>query len=71
MHHHISMLDSALTAPDHPSAGIPSDATDEELRHFFNNLMLRSGALTSPGSSILSCRINHDKSYAFIEFRWG
>jgi hypothetical protein len=31
--------------------------------------MLRSGALTAPGSAILSCRINHDKSYAFIEFR--
>jgi hypothetical protein len=52
-------------------AGIPQDTTDEELRHFFNGLMLRSGALTAPGSAILSCRINHDKSYAFIEFRCG
>ncbi|MEW5299015.1 MAG: hypothetical protein WDW36_002070 [Sanguina aurantia] len=49
--------------------GVPEDESEDELRGFFNSLMMQSGALVSPGPALTSCKITRDKSYAFIELR--
>lgn len=48
---------------------IPADTSEEELKDFLNALMIKIGALTSPGLAITSCRITPEKSFAFIELR--
>mmetsp|Transcript_20487 Transcript_20487/g.44791 ORF Transcript_20487/g.44791 Transcript_20487/m.44791 type:complete len:465 (-) Transcript_20487:1227-2621(-) len=49
--------------------GIPPHVTEDELKQFLNSLMMKTGALTAPGSAILSCKITTEKNYAFVEFR--
>lgn len=49
--------------------GIPPDASEDDLRVFLNGLMMKTGALTSPGSAIVSCKITTEKAYAFVEYR--
>lgn len=49
--------------------GITPETTEDELRQLLNSLMMKTGALTSPGSAIISCKITQEKNYAFVEFR--
>lgn len=44
-------------------------AAQEDLRQFFQQLMIRTGALTAPGAALLSCKLTAEKNYAFLEFR--
>lgn len=41
----------------------------EELRAFFEDVMNSTAATCAPGSSIASCKISSDKTYAFLEMR--
>ena len=40
-----------------------------DLRQFFNDLMVRTGGATAPGFPIVGCKLYPDKNYAFMEFR--
>eukprot|EP00879_Flechtneria_rotunda_P003535 GHRR01003767.1.p1 GENE.GHRR01003767.1~~GHRR01003767.1.p1 ORF type:complete len:822 (+),score=334.64 GHRR01003767.1:175-2640(+) len=49
--------------------GIPEGTQEEELKVFFEHIMVSTGASISPGFAIASCKISSDKSYAFLEMR--
>lgn len=51
--------------------GIPKGTRDVDLIRFFNDAMLASGAAVDPagGDPVVTANINHDKGFAFIEFR--
>lgn len=53
-------------AETHPACSL---APQEDLRSFFQQLMIRTGALTAPGNAIMSCKLTSEKNYAFLEFR--
>ncbi|KAJ1542412.1 hypothetical protein HK096_009402, partial [Nowakowskiella sp. JEL0078] len=45
------------------------EIVEDDITKFFNKLMLELKLNTTPGNPIISSQINHDKNYAFIEFR--
>ncbi|KAL0214328.1 hypothetical protein P9112_006512 [Eukaryota sp. TZLM1-RC] len=50
---------------------VPLGITDDELRSFFNSALKQAGvAKFSDIDPILSCQINQDKGFAFIEFHY-
>lgn len=48
---------------------MPPTVSDYELIDFFNTIMVNSGAVQQKGNPVVSCTINREKAYAFIEFR--
>ncbi|KAJ3129312.1 hypothetical protein HK098_001724 [Nowakowskiella sp. JEL0407] len=42
---------------------------EDDIISFFNQMMLQLKLATSPGNPVISCQINHEKNYAFVEFR--
>lgn len=36
---------------------------------YFNSVMMAAGATTQPGPPVMSCYMNQEKRFAFIEFR--
>ncbi|KDQ18936.1 hypothetical protein BOTBODRAFT_52136 [Botryobasidium botryosum FD-172 SS1] len=49
---------------------ITYDANEENLAAFFNSKMIEMGIGTgAPGDPVLAVQVNHEKSYAFVEFR--
>lgn len=49
---------------------IPFSTTDEDMMAFFNGHIQRvNGAATHDGKAVLSCQINLEKNFAFLEFR--
>lgn len=49
---------------------LPFGAQQEDLRDFFNKVMMEAqGAARNPGDSVLSVYINHQRRFAFAEFR--
>lgn len=49
--------------------GLTRDTTEDELRHYFQGLMSKTGALASPGVAVLSVQLKPEKGFAFVEFR--
>lgn len=43
--------------------------TQVALTQFFNQIMMASGATTQPGPPVMSCFMNNDKRFAFLEMR--
>ncbi|RKO89275.1 U2 small nuclear ribo protein auxiliary factor 50 [Blyttiomyces helicus] len=48
---------------------IPYGVSEEMLLGFFNDNMNQIGASTSASPPVIAAQINHDKNYAFVEFR--
>ncbi|CAJ0639062.1 2611_t:CDS:10 [Entrophospora sp. SA101] len=48
---------------------IPYGIDENGLSEFFNTTMLQLSITTSPGNPVIAVQINHDKNYAFVEFR--
>ncbi|KAI6653543.1 Splicing factor u2af large subunit [Oopsacas minuta] len=48
---------------------IPFGITEDLLLQFFNEKMHQSGLVSGPGNAITSSQVNHDKNFAFLEFR--
>lgn len=48
---------------------IPFGLNEDLLMQFFNDKMHQSGLVSGPGNSITSSQVNHDKNFAFLEFR--
>ena len=48
---------------------IPFGITEDLLLQFFNEKMYHAGLVSGPGNAITSVQINHDKNFAFLEFR--
>lgn len=48
---------------------IPAGCTNEELINFFETNMVACNFITQPGCPVLSCQINSDKNFAFVEFK--
>ncbi|KAK9787875.1 hypothetical protein WJX73_005035 [Symbiochloris irregularis] len=50
---------------------LPVAASEAEITHFFNQVMAAAQATTPhmPGQPVVSCYINHDKRFAFVELR--
>lgn len=50
---------------------LPVASSEAEITHFFNQMMVAAKATTPnmPGQPVLSCYINHEKRFAFVEFR--
>ena len=50
---------------------LPVASSEAEITHFFNQMMVAANAVTPnmPGQPVLSCYINHEKRFAFVEFR--
>jgi len=40
------------------------------MQDFFNNQMNMAGMAGSDGSAIISCQVNLDKNFAFLEVSW-
>ena len=49
--------------------GLPVGVSEVEITQFFNNLMTVTNACTKPGLPIISCYMNPEKRFAFVEFR--
>lgn len=49
--------------------GLPLDASEDDLKQFFQGLMAKTGALASPGMAVLSVKITPEKGFGFVEFR--
>ncbi|CAG8527242.1 9748_t:CDS:10 [Paraglomus brasilianum] len=48
---------------------IPYGIDEAGLSEFFNSTMLQLNITTAPGNPVIAVQINHDKNYAFVEFR--
>lgn len=48
---------------------IPQGLVDEVSKDFFNNTMKEMKLATGAGDPIISCLVNHEKNFAFLEFR--
>jgi len=48
---------------------LPPNAVDVELMEFFNAALIAANVATSPGNPVVSCQINYEKNFAFLEFR--
>lgn len=48
---------------------IPFDVNESTIADFFNNKMNEHNLGVMPGNSVVSVQVNHDKNYAFVEFR--
>ncbi|KAJ3186164.1 U2 small nuclear RNA auxiliary factor 2 [Gaertneriomyces sp. JEL0708] len=48
---------------------IPYGINEDSLMDFFNSTMSQLNVTTATGSAVIACQLNHDKNYAFIEFR--
>ncbi|CAG8554815.1 11178_t:CDS:2 [Ambispora leptoticha] len=48
---------------------IPYGIDERGLSEFFNSTMIQLNITTSPGDPVIAVQINHDKNYAFVEFR--
>ncbi|TPX66071.1 hypothetical protein SpCBS45565_g04719 [Spizellomyces sp. 'palustris'] len=48
---------------------IPYGILEDALMDFFNQTMAQLNITTAPGNAVIAAQINHDKNYAFIEFR--
>ncbi|KAG9295782.1 hypothetical protein G9A89_009011 [Geosiphon pyriformis] len=48
---------------------IPYGIEERALSEFFNSTMITLSITTSPGEPVIAVQINHDKNYAFVEFR--
>ncbi|XP_071796582.1 splicing factor U2AF 50 kDa subunit-like [Asterias amurensis] len=48
---------------------IPFGVTEEQMVDFFNAKMLELGIGQTPGKPVLAVQVNHDKNFAFLEFR--
>lgn len=48
---------------------MPFGVAEEVMLDFFNQQMHLHGLAQGVGNPVLSCQINFDKNYAFIEFR--
>ncbi|XP_058794904.1 splicing factor U2AF 50 kDa subunit-like [Phymastichus coffea] len=48
---------------------LPFGVTEKEMMEFFNQKMHLSGLAQADGNPVLSCQINLDKNFAFLEFR--
>eukprot|EP00882_Tetradesmus_deserticola_P019739 GHRQ01021272.1.p3 GENE.GHRQ01021272.1~~GHRQ01021272.1.p3 ORF type:complete len:168 (+),score=49.69 GHRQ01021272.1:191-694(+) len=49
--------------------GLPADVTQEELTAFLNEAILTAGAGLDSSPALISCRLQLDKNFAFIELR--
>lgn len=49
--------------------GLPAGMSEVSLTQLFNNVMMAAGATTQQGGPVLSCYLNNDKRFAFLEFR--
>jgi len=49
--------------------GLPAGISEVDLTTFINTAMLAAGGCIQPGPPVISCFMNADKRYAFIEFR--
>ncbi|XP_055330845.1 splicing factor U2AF 50 kDa subunit-like [Paramacrobiotus metropolitanus] len=47
----------------------PFGVSEEQLADFFNQQMHLNGLAQAPGNPVLSCQINVEKNFAFVEFR--
>ncbi|EFJ40221.1 hypothetical protein VOLCADRAFT_121741 [Volvox carteri f. nagariensis] len=43
--------------------------SEVSLTQLFNNVMMAAGATTQPGGPVISCYMNNEKRFAFLEFR--
>ena len=48
---------------------IPFGISEQEMLDFFNDQILNANLQTTPGPPIISCQINLEKNFAFLEFR--
>ncbi|CAG8500106.1 4705_t:CDS:10 [Funneliformis mosseae] len=48
---------------------IPYGIDENGLSDFFNSTMVQLNITTAPGNPVIAVQINHDKNYAFVEFR--
>lgn len=50
---------------------LPVASSEAEITHFFNQMMAAANAATPhmPALPVVSCYINHEKRFAFVEFR--
>jgi len=48
---------------------IPFGVTEDAMMDFFNNQMNMAGLAQADGNAIISCQVNLDKNFAFLEFR--
>merc|ERR1712217_38912 len=48
---------------------LPDGSTDNEIRDFFTGALAAIGGVATQGEPVLSIYINHDKKFAFVEFR--
>ncbi|CAG8552063.1 18252_t:CDS:10 [Gigaspora rosea] len=48
---------------------IPYGIDENGLSEFFNSTMVQLNITTAPGQPVIAVQINHDKNYAFVEFR--
>ncbi|CAG8578720.1 17337_t:CDS:10 [Acaulospora morrowiae] len=48
---------------------IPYGIDETGLSEFFNSTMVQLNITTAPGNPVIAVQINHDKNYAFVEFR--
>lgn len=48
---------------------IPFGVTEEAMMDYFNNQMKMAGLAQADGHAIISCQVNLDKNFAFLEFR--
>ena len=49
--------------------GLPVGISEVELTQFFNAILMAAGATATPGSPVLSCYMNPEKRFAFVELR--
>jgi hypothetical protein len=49
--------------------GLPIGTSELLMTQFFNSIMLAAQAVSQPGAPVISCYMNHDKRFAFVEFR--
>lgn len=40
-----------------------------EMLHFFNETLVTAGLNTQPGNPVLTCQVNLEKNFAFLEVR--
>jgi splicing factor U2AF subunit len=48
---------------------LPPNINPPELMGFLNMTMANTGVVKTPGNPVVDCIINHEKAYAFVEFR--
>jgi len=48
---------------------IPFGVTEDAMMDYFNNQMKLAGLAQAEGNAIISCQVNLDKNFAFLEFR--